>query len=222
MHFARSFKLLLAALALWSAASAGHACITYREYDETAFLEADLIFIGKLADYEIVTAQDRYVDEELAVLTYRVDRVLKGQAGETIRLLWPNSTFELPDSMSRYDATLVAVVPSEAPEGDWTGWLRYPSRNALTALSVVHQQGCSNASIMPVGPRDLATIKRWIAAGSADGTPLTNDGFRIADELPATRTRQIDLRPVGAGVLGGSALVLAIRSWRRRRAQRHS
>lgn len=222
MRFARGFRPLLAALALWSAASAGHACITYREHDETAFLEADLIFVGNLTDYEIVTAQDRYVDEELAVLTYHVDRVLKGQAGETIRLWWPNSTFELPDSMGRYDATLVAVVRSEAPEGDWSGWLRYPSRNALMALPVVHQQGCSSASIIPVGPRDLATIKRWIAAGSADGTPLTYDGVRIGDELPARRTNQTDFLPAIAGMLGGGALVLVIRRWRRRSARRQS
>ncbi|WP_066532181.1 hypothetical protein [Erythrobacter sp. CCH5-A1] len=213
---------MLAALALWPVASASHACITYREYDETAFLEADLIFVGKLTDYEIVTAQDRYVDEELAVLTYRVDDVLKGEAGKTIRLWWPNSTFELPDRMSRYDATLVAVVRSKAPEGDWSGWLRYPSRNALTALPVVHQQGCSNASIMPVGPHDLVTIERWITAGSADGTPLTYDGVRIGDELPARRTNQIDFLPAIGGMLGGGALVLVIRRWRRRSARSQS
>lgn len=213
------FRALLAVSAV-AAASVADACITYRESDEADFLEADLIFVGDLTDYEIVTAKDRYFDDELAILTYRVDEVLKGEAGETIRLWWPNSTFGLPESMSRYGATLVGVDQGAAAEEHWTGWLHYPSRNAITGLPRVHQVPCSGASILPVAPVDVATVTRWIAAGKADGTALTYGGLRRVEELPARRTAQVNLLPIGGGVLGGGFLLLAIRRWRRRRAHK--
>jgi hypothetical protein len=217
-----NIKVLLLAAVLCASGSAANACIEYRDFDETSFLKADLIFVGQLTDYEIVLAQDRFVDEELAILTYRVDDVLKGDAGRTIRLWWPNSTFALPGAMRRDDATLVAVDRSEAAEGDWRGWLRYPSRNALTALPVVHQQPCSNESIIPLGPRDRATVTRWVAAGTADGTTLAFDGFGKGEDIPARRTAQIDLLPIGGGVVGGGLVLGAIRRWQRRWRRRQA
>jgi hypothetical protein len=211
------FRALLAVSAV-AAASVADACITYRESDEADFLEADLIFVGDLTDYEIVTAKDRYFDDELAILTYRVDEVLKGEAGETIRLWWPNSTFGLPESMSQYGATLVGVDQgAAAAEEHWTGWLHYPSRNAITGLPRVHQVPCSGASILPVAPVDVATVTRWIAAGKADGTALTFGGIRKVEELPARRTAQVNLLPIGGGAVGVGALILAIHRRRRRR-----
>ena len=210
------FRALIAVSAV-AAASVADACITYRENEEADFLEADLIFVGDLIDYEIVTAKDRYLDDELAILTYRVDKVLKGEAGETIRLWWPNSTFELPESMSRYGATLVGVDQAAAAEEHWTGWLHYPSRNAITRLPRVYQVPCSGESILPVAPVDVATVTRWIAAGKADGTALTYDGLRSVDEFPARHTAQVNLLPMGGGAVGVGALILAIRRRQRRR-----
>lgn len=209
------FRALLAIPAV-AVASVANACITYRENGEADFLEADLIFVGDLTDYEIVTTKDGYFEDEMAILTYRVDEVLKGEAGETIRLWWPNSTFELPESMSRYGATLVGVEQGAAAEQHWTGWLHYPSRNAITGLPWVHQPGCSGASILPVAPEDVVTVKRWIAAGKADGTALSYDGLRTVGELPARRISQVNLLPIGGGVFGGVLLLLAVRRWRRR------
>ncbi|WDA40072.1 hypothetical protein [Erythrobacter sp. BLCC-B19] len=214
------FRALLS-VSVAAAAPAANACITYRESGEADFLEADLIFVGDLTDYEIVTAKDGYVDYDLAILTYRVDAVLKGKAGETIRLWWPNSTFELPESMSLHRATLVGVDQGAAAEEPWTGWLHYPSRNAITGLPQVHQPGCSDASILPVAPEDVATVKRWIAAGKADGSALSYGGFGDLGELPARRTAQVSLLPIGGGAVGIGALILAInRRQRRRKADR--
>ncbi len=217
----RAGLLLRAMLAISAVAvaSVANACITYRENGEADFLEADLIFVGDLTDYEIVTTKDGYFEDEMAILTYRVDEVLKGEAGETIRLWWPNSTFGLPESKTRYGATLVGVEQGAAAEQHWTGWLHYPSRNAITGLPRVHQPGCSGASILPVAPEDVVTAKRWIAAGKADGTGLTYDGLRTVGELPARRTGQVNLLTIGGGVLGGGVLLLAVRRWRRRRAK---
>lgn len=212
-------RLLLRAMLAISAvavASVANACITYRENGEADFLEADLIFVGDLTDYEIVTTKDGYFEDEMAILTYRVDEVLKGEAGETIRLWWPNSTFGLPESKRRYGATLVGVEQGAAAEQHWTGWLHYPSRNAITGLPRVHQPGCSGASILPVAPEDVVTVKRWIAAGKADGTALSYDGLRTVGELPARRISQVNLLPIGGGVLCGVLLLLAVRRWRRR------
>ena len=218
MAFVRALKALIAGSALWIGATAANACIVFREYDETAFLEADLIFVGDLTDYEIVSVEDHGRRMEMAVLTYRIDEVLKGKAGDTIRLNWPNSTFELPNSLPRYDATLVGVVSPEAREHDWTEWLRYPSVNALWKLSMVHQQACSHSSIFPVARRDVATIKRWIAAGAADESELSYDGVKIVD-VPARRTGQWNLGVFGGGVFGGGLAILARRRWRRRKAK---
>lgn len=96
---ARLLKSLPIAVSVWSAVTPAKACPDYAEYDETAFLEANLIFVGALTDYEIVTTQYYGQPQERAVLTYRVDQVLKGTAGRTIRLWWPTSTFGYPHAM---------------------------------------------------------------------------------------------------------------------------
>lgn len=208
---------VLLAASLGASVTAANACVVFRDFDETAFLEADLIFIGDLTDYNIVTVQGEFHDTELAVLTYRVDQVLKGEAGDKIRLQWPNSTFELPDSMKRIDATLVAAVPGEAPEADWTGWLRYPSINALTSLPMLHQRPCTSPSIMSVAPRDVAMIERWIAGEAADAAQLSTDSIKIVGEVPARRTGQWNLAAIGGAVFGVGALTAAIHRRRRRR-----
>lgn len=213
----RPVTSLLLAASLGASATAAKACVVFRDFDETAFLEADLIFIGDLTDYNIVTVQGEFHDTELAVLTYRVDQVLKGEAGDKIRLQWPNSTFQLPDSMKRIDATLVAAVPGEAPEADWTGWLRYPSTNGLTSLPMLHQRPCTSPSIMSVAPRDVAMIERWIAGEAADAAQLSTDGIKIAGEVPARRTGQLNLLPIGSGAVGVALATLAINRRQRRR-----
>jgi hypothetical protein len=77
----RPVTSLLLAASTGASATAAEACVVSRDFDETAFLEADLIFIGDLTDYNIVTVQGEFHDTELAVLTYRVDQVLKGGGG---------------------------------------------------------------------------------------------------------------------------------------------
>jgi hypothetical protein len=119
--------------------------------------------------------------------------------------------------MKRIDATLVAAVPGEAPEADWTGWLRYPSTNALTSLPMLHQRPCTSASIMSVAPRDVAMIERWIAGEAADAAQLSTDGIKIAGEVPARRTGQCNLAAIGGAVFGVGALTAAINRRRRRR-----
>ncbi|RNJ61970.1 MAG: hypothetical protein EDM03_10710 [Porphyrobacter sp. IPPAS B-1204] len=143
---------LLLAASLGASATAVEACVDFREYDETAFLEADLIFVGELTDYELVTVDDHGFARELAVLTYEVNAVLKGKAGRTIRLWWPNSTFGYPPAMPRHASTVVAAIPAERNAPDGGGSVRYPSEAAIRSLPMVHQIACSPASIFPAGP----------------------------------------------------------------------
>lgn len=217
MRFVGILTFLFVISPLWLAAAA-NACIVYNDYDEAAFIEADLIFVGNLTDYNIVTIEGEWFDQELAILTYRVNEVLKGKAGDTIQLQWWNSTFAFPATMSRYGETLVAANRDGAPERDWTGWLQYPSINALSRLPTVHQSPCSDASISPVAQSDVATVKRWITAGASDGSALSYDGFRIVDELPARRTGQVSLLAIGSGTVSGGLLAFLIWYRRRRRA----
>ena len=209
-------SVLLAAL-IAASATAVEACVDFREYDETAFLEADLIFVGELTDYELVTVDDHGFARELAVLTYEVNAVLKGKAGRTIRLWWPNSTFGHPPTLGRYAATLVAADANIAADRKGAVSFQFPSIEAIQSMPVVYQQPCTSEAIFPVSQTDIVTIKRWITAGEADGTELSYDGFKVVDELPARRTAQVNLLPIGGGAVGVGALILAILRRRRRR-----
>jgi hypothetical protein len=206
---------LLLAASLCTVGSAANACVEFREYQETAFLAADLIFVGELTDYEVVTIADSSISRETAVLTYKVDEVLKGKAGKTIRLWWPNSTFEYPSAIPRFSPTVVAAEPSERSATDASDGFRYPSKASITSLPVVHQVGCSPASIFPAGSSDIETIKRWIAAGAADGTRLNfNEDYANGDELPARHSFQWNLLPLAAGLVAVGILLTVI-WWRR-------
>lgn len=198
----RNIRIFLLAVSLCSAGTVTHACIVPRDYDETAFLEADLIFVGELTDYEVVTIADGSIDRDMAVLTYHVDEVLKGKAGKSIRLWWPNSTFAYPSAMPRFAKTVVAAIPSQRNDHRWGDSFRYPSEASITSLPVVHQVACSSESIFPVGHGDIATIKRWIAAGAADATPLDfNEDYANGDVVSARRTSQWNLLPIAGGAL---------------------
>lgn len=212
---------LLLAASLGASATAVEACVDFREYDETAFLEADLIFVGELTDYELVTVDDHGFARELAVLTYEVNAVLKGKAGRTIRLWWPNSTFGYPPAMPRHASTVVAAIPAERNAPDGGGSVRYPSEAAIRSLPMVHQIACSPASIFPAGPGDIATIKRWIAAGAADETRLNYDeGYTNGEELPLRRTSQPNLLRYAAGALAAGMVMLALWWMRARKPRR--
>lgn len=208
--------LLIATLAV-SPATPANACVDIAEYDETAFLGADLIFVGDLTGYEIVTAEDHGFPRELAVLTYEVNEVLKGKTGRTVRLWWPNSTFGHPPTLGRYAATLVAADASNAADRKGAVSFQFPSIEAIQSLPVVYQQPCTSEAIFPVSQTDIATIKRWITNGAADSSELSYDGFKIVDELPARRTGQLNLLPIGVGAVGVGLLMLAIHRRRRRR-----
>lgn len=217
MFAQRILLCLLIAMFAVSAVTPAYACIDMADYDETAFLEADLIFVGELTDYELVTVDDGGFPRELAVLTYEVNEVLKGKADRTIRLWWPNSTFGYPPAMLRYESTVVAAIPAEQNAPDGSGSFRYPSEAAIRSLPAVHQIPCSSESIFPAGPGDIATIKRWIATGAADGMRLNYDeGYTNGEELPARHTPQINLLPYAGGALAVGMLMLAL-WWKRLR-----
>jgi hypothetical protein len=212
----RNISALLFAVSLCAAGAPARACIVQRDDDETAFLAADLIFVGDLTDYEIVSIDGGTFPRETAVLTYRVEAVLKGKAGETIRLWWPNSTFAYPPAMLRFAPSVVAAVQGERRATNWTDSFRYPSEAAITGLPAVHQIPCSPESVFPASPTDIATIKRWIAKGAADGTPLSYAGAATGEPLAARRTSQWNLLPLAAGTIGAAAL-LPVVWWRRQR-----
>lgn len=217
MLVGRILHCLLIAVFAVSAPTPAYACVDVAEYDETAFLEADLIFVGELTGYELVTAEDHGFPRDLAVLTFEVTEVLKGKAGRTIRLWWPNSTFGHPPTLGRYAATLVAADANNAADRKGAVSFQFPSIEAIQSMPVVYQQPCTSEAIFPVSQTDIVTIKRWITAGEADGTELSYDGFKVVDELPARRTAQVNLLPIGGGAVGVGALILAILRRRRRR-----
>lgn len=71
-------------------------CFTMRYFDIGYVRHADTIFVGELSDYQILEEKRG----SHALLTFKVESVLKGFLGDTVVVRWDNSTFALSDKLS--------------------------------------------------------------------------------------------------------------------------
>jgi hypothetical protein len=133
--------LFLATVAAAGVAEPAWACRITRPLEIDHIRNADTVFTGRLIRYDLVSPQRPQTFPQYALLTVRVDRVLKGRASGDVVLLWLNSTFGFPTRMA-FTSVLVA-----ARYDDLGLWSPSPSRDRLLArypgLMSVLQQACS-------------------------------------------------------------------------------
>jgi hypothetical protein len=133
--------LFLATLAAAGVAEPAQACRITRPLELEPIRNADAVFTGRLIRYDLVSPQRPQTFPQYALLTVRVDRVLKGRASGDVVLFWLNSTFGFPRRMA-FTSVLVA-----AQHDDLALWRPSPSRDRLLArypgLMSVLQQPCS-------------------------------------------------------------------------------
>ena len=147
------------------------ACRTYAPFQIEDIARADVVFTGQLIRYDLVSPGRSNSLDEYALLTVRVDKVLKGNASGDVQLYWWNSTFGVPKKLQRDGRILIAAVSA-----DRTGLpLRGPSATVFPSrrpdLLQVLQAPCSTAFILidtAKGEENVRAVLRGEPAGPYD------------------------------------------------------
>jgi hypothetical protein len=150
--------LLLVLLLAGGLAAPAPACRIYHPFRIETVTRADVVFTGRIIRYELVTPTIPRRGDEYALLTVRVDRVLKGGASGDVQFYWHNSTFEMPRTMEQRNV-IVAGVRSDPP-GSLT-----LSPTSRPDLLMVLQEPCSSAFIVPAAPRNVADVRTILRGG---------------------------------------------------------
>jgi hypothetical protein len=162
-----SFKLAISLLflAIASAPQAASACFTRAPFHIEDVTRADAVFSGRLIRYQLVSPGRPDSLDEYALLTVRVDKVLKGRVPRDVQLYWWNSTFGVPKTMVRPEPILIAANSATARGLP----LRGPSATVFASrrpdLLQVMQAPCSNAFILPWSPQGEANIRTLLGGG---------------------------------------------------------
>jgi hypothetical protein len=175
-------KAALALLALLAAAAPAQACRMAARLDPGDVRFADLVVVGRIADYAIIpdeAGRERlrrlYPNEahdgvigDYARFTILVDEVLAGQAGRRLVATWDASTFREPPTMPPGPYLIALRDPRSALPP-----LRGPSATILPNREpgrlTVLQAPCAPAFIFPVGGADAAQVRSLVATRPGRG-----------------------------------------------------
>jgi hypothetical protein len=162
-----SVRAMLAPLIIFVAAPPAHACRASTPLVVEDIRQADLVFTGRLVRYELVSPGRPNSLDEYALLTVRVDTVLKGTASGDVQLYWWNSTFGVPKTMEAAGPVLVAATSAAAKSLP----LRGPSATVFASrrpdLPQILQAPCSSAFILPDSPTAEENVRTILAGGTA-------------------------------------------------------
>jgi hypothetical protein len=163
------FLLSSAALLLGFTVSApASACTTDAEivFDDVKY--ADIVVVGEIANYKVVTPPGEKPGflPDYARFDILVDEVLKGQVGKTLTVTWDNSTFGDPDSIppGQY------LIALRSPKSTSIPPLRGPSATILPrpepAAPTLLQAACADP-FMFLSTSESAKAVRKILQSSA-------------------------------------------------------
>jgi hypothetical protein len=131
----RTALILLSALL---AATPASACLGGYGLQFNNIRQSDVVVVGKLIDYRVVSPRQDFPIADYAILTIQTERMLKGKRKRIIKFSWDNSTFNEPESMRLGTRVIVAGV---APLG-----LQPPMREG------------ASATVFPAPRRDIPRV----------------------------------------------------------------
>lgn len=146
---------------------------------------ADIVLVGRIANYEIVRDQEKRAEliarlrpddpwrkaveggagilSDYALFNVVVDEVLKGRAAGTISVTWDNSTFSEPEAMPT-GQFLIALRNPTAKAPPVRGPSAFIGANPEPTLSTVLQAPCAPAFIFEVSSREAADVRRLLTS----------------------------------------------------------
>lgn len=157
------------------ASDQARACMANAPLDLADISYADVIVVGRIADYHIVPdeafrrqmgrsdAGPGMLMSDYARFTIQVDEVLRGQAPATLSVTWDNSTFSEPASMSAGPFVIALRRPNSGMpplRGPSATVGPGPDPSALTVL----QAPCSAPFIFETRSEEARSIRRRLAA----------------------------------------------------------
>ena len=179
MHAIHAAALLVAALS----GTPAHACVVRVEQDLRDVEYADVVVVGRIANYELVldpVARQRHADllaspellpktreiledqdrflTDYARFDILVDEVLRGTTSQKQTVTWDNSTFGEPDAMQA-GSFLIALRDPHSPSPP----LRGPSgilRDAVPGSLTVLQAPCSRAFIFESTSEEAGLVRQ--------------------------------------------------------------
>jgi len=104
--------IFLLLISPWFSNSAS-ACVVFAPLVDSDIKHADIIFQGKLTNYELVSEGKGRSLGDYGILSFRVTDVIKGSVENEVQIYWHNSTFGMPDSIKKNKEYLVAAVKAD-------------------------------------------------------------------------------------------------------------
>lgn len=135
------------------------ACWTWTPLHIEDIGQADAIFTGRVIRYELVSPGRPNSLDEYALLTVRVDKVLRGEIAGDVQLYWWNSTFGVPRTMA-FDGPIIIAASGAGRTGLP---LRGPSATVFPSrrpdLLQILQAPCSSPFILPYAAKSENNIR---------------------------------------------------------------
>lgn len=175
----------IAALAAVAFASPAHACRLYAPLELSDVRYAEIVVVGRIADYRIVRDEKKRAEliarlrpddpwrkaveggagilSDYARFNVVVDEVLKGRAPGTISVAWDNSTFNEPATMPA-GRFLVALRDPTAKAPPLRGPSAYIAANPAPSLPTVLQAQCARPFLFAVSSREAADVRRLLTS----------------------------------------------------------
>lgn len=91
------------------------ACIVFAGFESADVIYADLVFEGEVIEYEYVAGGEQPSLRDYALITFRVDRALRGSTEDEVTLYWWNSTFGVRGEWNHSTALIVAAQDPTSP-----------------------------------------------------------------------------------------------------------
>lgn len=131
-------------LILLLASATAHACIEIRRPDLRTIRDAQLVAVGEVTGFTTYDPVKDQTFDEYVVMEVVIDKVLKGEADPTIRLVWTNSLNAAAPIGVGKQTILFAAHPVRKPEERF----RDPDRELWSQAEWnVAYQSCSAAYI---------------------------------------------------------------------------
>jgi len=171
-------------LATILAAPTANACATFAEMNLHDISYADVVVVGRIANYEIVldpVARQRYRDilarnpklretfgepkgfiTDYARFDIVVGEVLRGKAPDMITVTWDNSTFGEPGGMGP-GPFLIALRDPNSPAPPLRGPSATVIPNPVPAALTVLQAPCAGPFIFESSSKEAASVRQILA-----------------------------------------------------------
>lgn len=220
---AQLFKAIcsLALLVCVCSANAANACIDIVPFEIEDIRQADAIFSGKLVRYERVSPGRPNSLDDYALLTIRVDRVIKGKVAGEVQLYWWNSTFGVPETKEIETPLLIAAVTAKRQILPLRGGSAtvFPTRRP--DLLQLMQAPCSSPFLLDDTEQNVENV-RMLLRGEAVG-PHNYSAVQTAEserryKVQIEHRAQMKTLRVALGSLAvGVAVIALYLGWRRKR-----